>query len=136
MAAMTRALKMLGLLSLALVAGLAIGVTHAGAGGKKSAAKNACTKDKGCADCSGLGACTRTCEGGGCSFSHSGIGAAKFYCPDGKCVMNHSGTGQAVLHCPGGACKATCTGTGECKIVECKEGCAIECKGTGRCTST
>ena len=132
---MNRLLKILVLFAFALAAGFAVRATYAGKEPGK-AARNACTKDKPCADCSGMGACSRTCKGGGCAFSHSGLGAAEFYCDGGKCTMDHSGNGRAVLHCSGGACKATCTGNGECKIVDCKEGCAIDCKGNGHCSSS
>ena len=134
MSPMTRRTAIYLLVACALSLGVAARITSADKTRKGKA--NVCVANKPCADCSGVDACQRTCEGGGCAFKHSGMGSAHFYCPDGKCTLDHSGSGQGVLHCAGGGCKAICTGSGQCQVVECKRGCSVDCKGTGQCSSS
>ncbi len=87
--------------------------------GEVGVSTDECEAGKPC-KCEGLGACNRTCVGGGCQFECHGIGACNFHCPDGKCTAKSDATGATNLHCAGGGCRLECSGVGACN---CATGC-------------
>ena len=101
--------------------------------GKIGATAGECKAGETC-KCSGLGACSKSCPGGGCKFECAAIGACAFDCPGGKCTVLGTATGAVSLKCAGGDCTMKCSGTGACNIESCKSGCSAECTGVGTCS--
>lgn len=105
-------------------------------GGGIGEVDKSCSAGESC-ECSGIGACTLTCEGPDCDMRCAGTGECNAHCPDGGCTVRAAGQGEATLHCEGGGCLFHCEGTGACVLASCTAGdCTQICGGIGSCSNT